>query len=79
MKDIKVCLNRHSWCAGKLGTEYSSWFIRLECICMQIELKKEAGDCLPLNRNAMQNISVKTCYIVRQCSYTKKSGTKKYP
>ncbi len=23
---IKVCLNRYSWGAGKLGSEYSSWF-----------------------------------------------------
>ncbi len=30
--DIKVCLNRYSWGAGKVGSEYSSWFIRLECI-----------------------------------------------
>ncbi len=22
---IKVCLNRYSWSAGKLGSEYSSW------------------------------------------------------
>ena len=29
---FKVCLNRYSWGAGKAGSEYSSWFIRLECI-----------------------------------------------
>ncbi len=29
---IKVCLNRYSWGAGKLGSEYSSWFRQLECI-----------------------------------------------
>ncbi len=30
--NIKVCLNRYSWGSGKVGSEYSSWFIRLECI-----------------------------------------------
>ncbi len=29
---VKVCYNRYSWGAGKQGSEYSSWFIRLECI-----------------------------------------------
>ena len=29
---IKVCLNRYSWDSGKVGYEYSSWFIQLECI-----------------------------------------------
>ncbi len=59
---FKVCLNRYSWGAGKVGSEYSSWFIRLECISwrfltmsMQIELKMEAGDCPTLNMNAMEN------------------------
>ncbi len=58
---IKVCLNRYSWGAGKVGSEYSSWFIRLESIscpvqiCMQIGLKMEAGDCPKLNMNAMEN------------------------
>ncbi len=32
---LKVCLNRYSWGAGKVGSEYSSWFIRLECISWQ--------------------------------------------
>ncbi len=54
-KKLKVCLNRYSWGAGKVGSEYSSWFIRLECICMQIGLKMEAGDCPTLNMNAMKN------------------------
>ncbi len=31
-----------------------------ECICMQIELKMEAGDYPPLNMNTKRNISVKT-------------------
>ena len=46
---LKACLNRYSWSARKLGSEDSSWFRRLECI------KMEAGDCLPLNMNAMRN------------------------
>ncbi len=50
---IKVCLNRYSWGAGKVGSEYSSWFIRL--VCMQIGLKMEAGDCPTLNMNAMED------------------------
>ncbi len=29
---LKVWLNRYSWGAGKLGSQYSSWFRRLECI-----------------------------------------------
>ncbi len=29
---FKVCLNRYSWGAGKLGSEDSSWFRRLGCI-----------------------------------------------
>ncbi len=45
---FKVCLNRYSWGAGKVGSEYSSWF-------MQIGLKMEAGDCPTLNMNAMEN------------------------
>ncbi len=49
--DLKVCLNRYSWGAGKVGSEYSSWFIRLECI----RLKMEAGDCPTLNMNAKEN------------------------
>ncbi len=58
---LKVCLKRYSWGAGKVGSEYSSWFIRLECIscpvqiCMQIGLKMEAGDCRTLNMNAKEN------------------------
>ncbi len=41
---VKVWINRYSWGAGKVGSEYSSWFIRLE-----------AGDCPTLNINAMEN------------------------
>ncbi len=33
---IKVCLNRYSWGARKQGSEYSSWFIRLECISWKV-------------------------------------------
>ena len=54
-KVIKVCLNRYSWGAGKVGSEHSSWFIRLECICMQTRLKMKAGDWPTLNMNAIEN------------------------
>ncbi len=66
---FKVCYNRYSWVAGKQGSEYISWFRRLECISrrfltmqifVQIRLKMEAGDWLPLNINAMRAISVKS-------------------
>ncbi len=55
---LKVCYNRYSWGAGKQGSEYISWFRRLECISrmqifVQIGLKMEAGICPPLNINAM--------------------------
>ena len=62
---FKVWLNRYSWGAGKQGSGYISWFRRLECIStmldfVQIGLKMEAGDCPPLNINAMSAISVKS-------------------
>ncbi len=53
---------RYSWGAGKIGSEDSSWFRRLECpvqICVQIGLKMEAGDCPQLNMNA---ICIIICY-----------------
>ncbi len=49
LSHLKVRLNRYSWGAGKVGSEYSSWF------CMQIGLKMEAGDCPTLNMNAKEN------------------------
>ena len=42
------------------GSEYISWFRRLECIFVQIRLKMEAGDFPPLNINARLAISVKS-------------------
>ncbi len=42
-----VLTDTASWGAGKTGSEYSSWLIRLER--MQIGLKMEAGDCPPLS------------------------------
>ena len=32
MDCFKVCLNRYSWGAGKVGSEYSTWFRQLQCI-----------------------------------------------
>ena len=60
---IKVWLNRYSWGAGKVGSEYSSWFIWLECISWR---------CLTMSRLS------KCLYHVRSCrnssEYSKTSG-----
>ncbi len=60
---IKVCLNRYSWGAGKVGSEYSSWLIWLECISWRFLTKSRLSKCL---------------YHVRSCrnssEYSKTSG-----
>ncbi len=55
---IKVCLNRYSWGAGKVGSEYSSWFIRLECIANRT---KNGGRRLPdVKHECYGKLSVKS-------------------
>ncbi len=43
---LKVCLNRYSWDAGKVGSWYSSWFIRLECISWRFLTMSRLSKCL---------------------------------
>ncbi len=43
---IKVCLNRYSWGAGKVGSAYSSWFIQLECISWRFLTISRLSKCL---------------------------------
>ncbi len=43
---FKVCLNRYSWSAGQVGSEYSSWFIRLECISWRFLTMSRLSKCL---------------------------------
>ncbi len=43
---LKVWLNRYSWGAGKLGSEYNSWFIWLECISWRFLTMSRLSKCL---------------------------------
>ena len=43
---IKVWLSRYSWGAGKLGSECSSWFRRLECITWRFLTMSRLSKCL---------------------------------
>ncbi len=43
---LKVCLNRYSWGAGKVGSEYSSWFIWLECFSWRFLTMSRLSRCL---------------------------------
>ncbi len=43
---IKAWLNRYSWGAGKLGSEYSLWFRRLECIRWRFLTMSRLSKCL---------------------------------
>ncbi len=43
---FKVCLNRYSWGAGKLGSQYSSWFRWLECISWRFLTMSRLYKCL---------------------------------
>ena len=43
---LKVCLNRYSWGARKVGSEYSSWFIQLECISWRFLTMSRLSKCL---------------------------------
>ncbi len=61
---LKVCLNRYSWGAGKVGSEYSSWFIRLErmsCANLYANRTKNGGRRLPdVKHECYGKLSVKS-------------------
>ena len=67
---IKVCLNRYSWGAGKEGSEYSSWFIQLECMsCANLYANqtKNGGRRLPdVKHECYGKLSVKSFLNVLQ-------------
>ncbi len=59
---FKVCLNRYSWGAWKVGSEYSSWFIRLEsCANLYANRTKKGGRRLPdVKHECYGKLSVKS-------------------
>ena len=53
--NVKVWLNRYSWGAGKLRSEYTSWFRRLECTLWKISY---ANLCANQTKNGGRRLPV---------------------
>ncbi len=61
---VKVCLNRYSWGAGKLGSEYCSWFmcnISVNTVLKRHCLKQDSLDQCPMSINTNQNSNFQLC------------------